>query len=458
MKVLSFFLFGLTLLTSIFSGHFSWAQSADFDASKISKYRPAYLDMGDQANTTVYNRTGFDTETCKSPCEKVGWPGAADTTIATALNNKNEPILRVQRYSDSEGRELARTYRLIHFKYFRKGISKEGVGWIEDTFVSDLPVTPIYGDDEKVPPPPDLAPRPSAKEAPAPKPIDGGCVKNQAEKNISKNKKICDEAIRAHGQEMEKLLEALKPIVGKCPLEKPSKTELNFDGLLYDKHVLPSLKNMSDAQLNALPKLENGKKTLSREELIKIDSLARTVYGEMASCMRSNHAYGMAVAKVALNRESLCIKGNAICNDVFEKPEKQTDADKPKLTKMLMSPAQFSVWNLEQAQPSNKDQNILRVLCPANEVNGSKNFKRGPASAEDKLVWARAMRVAMEAVLNRDDFVKKTSQVVDYEYRTNMMGEGYKKRVPIIEGRRIDSADCMWILYNPKRPLPRPQF
>ena len=77
----------------------------------------------------------------------------------------------------------------------------------------------------------------------------------------------------------------LDQIVGECAIDNPQKPKLK-SGNAYDAHVLPKLKN------KPLPNITNEFGTpITRADLINIDALARTMYGEMANCYKHGLQY-----------------------------------------------------------------------------------------------------------------------------------------------------------------------
>jgi hypothetical protein len=420
--------------------------TAQVNSSRSPSLQDAFLDLDDDTTPiTAFSRPGFNYLSCneQNQCEKMGWLRRNDTRVWQAMDSNGEPIRRtVTTIDPTTGHEKQISYSQIVFSYRRDSVIKDNVSaWVESQFISDEKIEPIYG---AIRPP---EPVPTTSNLPC------DCEPAPSKKNKESLNKIDKSKIQStHSLDLEAAKSAIKNQVGQCPLSIPDKSELNMNaGLFYDNHVLPKLEQQK-SQFPKRVQTSNGIKNITWEDMVNIDALSRTVYGEMASCMRGSPVYGMAVARTALNRADVVSSGHPM-RTVFQKPNQQTNANKPILTQVLMAPEQFSVWNHREAKKPN-DNNILRVLCPPTKsCQGPRcpNFKKTQASNEDYAIWDRSLQVATEAVLFEKEFKNKTSAVNNFYYTTNVQpqGDGYQKVAPKIAGRTINSSECMWMWRSP---------
>jgi hypothetical protein len=369
---------------------------------------------------------------------------------------------------DGKPKTMTLSYTKVWVKHKIKGRggnpdeTREGVGWIDSRLLRSRPMRAIF--DEPAPKP-EPAPAPVAP-APAPAPT----AKNPADcpPKLTAQESQSDVAKLAHffkdktPTELELLnqaVEEIDPLVGKCRIPSalgsnpkhwsdPQRREalVRSSGKnIYDAAVLPSLMK---AKFPNLPKETKDPATgktqyevASREDIVAIDTLARTIYSEMNECIKSGLQYPMAVARIALNRLELARTGQAPKNFIGEGHA----SNKPELSKVLTSPFQFSVWNQNGAR-NPRDQTILMSLCPAKDESRT-NWKGDPPSPEDLQIWRLTLKVATEAVLFPHTFEKRTHGLDGYYYYTSKMSEydGRALASPSIEGRPVKSYRCMYV-------------
>ena len=89
---------------------------------------------------------------------------------------------------------------------------------------------------------------------------------------------------------------------------------------------------------------------------------------------------------------------------------------------------QFEAWEADNSQQK-------KALCPT----------RNSVESE---AWDSSVKVAMDAILNMEEFVDKTEAVDTLHYATRIKPWTFKEERPIIEGRRIDNASCMRIFQS----------
>jgi len=250
-----------------------------------------------------------------------------------------------------------------------------------------------------------------------------------------KNGKLCplpdhsiNRAMDSHEQEMVEELKShigsinsetayLNQIVGKCSAPEGHVNDkerwLQPSDNLYRTKALPALQ--ATIEKHGLPEMSKEVRDpdnpnrittvpMTESDLIHIDALARTLYGEMDSCEEQDY---FAVAKVAINR----------LND------KQGRFGKD-LTTIVTTPNEFSNWKYD-------DPNIVKSLCPPSGSNKNfshnsfadkKNDGKPPKSTPDREIqfWNQALRIATTAILHRPSFEDYTSEVKQVYYTSNL--------------------------------------
>lgn len=164
------------------------------------------------------------------------------------------------------------------------------------------------------------------------------------------------------------------------------------------------------------PKQKRRGSDLTDEELKAIDSLARTIFGEVRGCIKENDTgYAKAVAKVVLNR-SIYIrkKGNPTdANWVSEaNPGKMGDAINKLIVEVVGNYRQFSIFN-----PT--DRNLKMATCPD---------RYSPE-------WRASVEVAYQAVTNLRAFLEETKYITQTRYYSPVPDENGKAKPPWKDGR-----------------------
>lgn len=233
--------------------------------------------------------------------------------------------------------------------------------------------------------------------------------------------------------------------VGMCTSLKDAKGS----GNLYDSTILHKIKAAGAPQ--SLKKSDGT--PVTPEDLVEIDSLARTIYGEMASCFKYGIQYPMAVARIALNRVEFSKKLEAenanrkkkVSDPFIQGPH---DSRKTHLAKVVTSPLQFNAW-LKKLN-SQKNPAMMMALCPARDPNQKLLDGRKPLPTE-LLVWKSSVKIATDAVLNKDEFLKKTSELKDIRNYTSDMGKFYgmkKQKGRKVAGLEIKNDRCVELWKN----------
>ena len=418
------------------------AQSANFQAYT------AYLDNveDDDEPISVFKTPGqnwkhcereFDKVTKREKCkDAVGWPDR-DSNIRVIgpakLHKTIDPV------TDDT---VTEKYTEIEFSYRRKGAdgkiyNQKGTGFIESFYLSKKPTSGFYS------------------------PLN-------SEKEICKRKDYPEPAIKKIedfakdlGKSVENLsiaqqAEMLSSVVGFCPLKPPTKLPAPLpSGSPYDALIKTTIRS------NKTPKLYNEKgKRITNDDVIAIDALARTMYGEMARCYRKGLQYPLAVARMVVNRAESIGR-----HKEFIKPP-QLD-DKPDIAKVSTSASQFSLWQKTMKKNGVDLPNgpLHHALCPPIE-KGKPFWKSGQASGMESDIWKNTIRIATEAVLHPVGFKKRTEAVNGFFYTSDMAHlKDDKKRKPFfrkmdrefpsIEGRQISDGKCVEVWKEKSEDIPQ---
>jgi hypothetical protein len=222
--------------------------------------------------------------------------------------------------------------------------------------------------------------------------------------------------------------------VGEC-LPVPQNQRENF----FAASVMKKCQQI-DEKANPVVATHNGKKVFS-SDLCAIDAMARTIYGEMRSCVRKGNRYPMAIARIIYNRAKQ-IQQHGI-KDTFINP-RAASLQRPDLSvreqmkgthhRMIIphlfeSPQQFSIWN--HGDPNNKV-----VLCPM----------EGRSQAESSNEWKISLDIATAAVMEDKNFLSATSGVRVTHY-TSGIEPRWKGRQEVqsvrVGGMPVDDKSCI---------------
>ncbi len=390
----------------------SWIVIAILLSASASWAEKAYLNTEDGRVISVFNSPGKNWKNCKqeSRCEAVGWPDNR-AVIETLSPPKKMKV------NDPETGELKdEEYVFVEFSYERvvKGVTHKQTnrGWIDAAYLSKKKQKGFYTQSQPQ----------AKKEVCDPKTKNAPIVPKELE--------VVNTALE--NQNITETAEALKAVVGQCVINPKATSIKSTGGNSYDDYVLPQLLKQK------LPKVtnENGK-LLSTQELIDIDALARTLYGEMAGCFKHGLQYPMAVARIAYNRAQASDRAK----EFIRSPHSSTKAP---LAKVVTSDTQFNVW---MTNHGSKPNNSLKLaLCPPS--NKAKPSWQGHLPAREELdIWEDALRIATETVLfPKHKFEKRTAQIRQLHY-TSGMGAFYnmKQVFPWVEERKVSRSSCVEI-------------
>jgi hypothetical protein len=397
----------------------------------FSNAEKAYIDNieDDDAKVSVFGMPGQTWNYCPTDPKKckpaVGWldRDSEIETMGEPTNHKTIDPTTMQPVNES--------FMKVKFKYSRKDnnghtIQKTGEGYIPANYVSKDKKVGLFS----------LADYNAQSK-------DGICAKLGSEKNLTQFAEI-KKTIEPLVKPIENLsvvqkADILDQVVGFCPLKPPDKFTLpsiNKSQNTYDALI----KNKIDKSYSKknIPKITNEKnQMMTKNNLIEIDALARTLYGEMAVCYKNGLQYPMAVAKMILNRS----EKNSRHAEFIKPPH---DEPKPDIAKVCTSPTQFSMWFKKIS--GSKNNPLHHGLCPPQQTN--KPYWNGKsASKYESDLWKNSVRIATEAVLHPTQFKKRTAAIDGYFY-TSGMGQFYdmkKQKNVQIEGRAINDSQCLEI-------------
>lgn len=376
-------------------------------------YGKVYVDKENERPLSVFSDPGVDYDTCakNKSCEVLGWLDK-DSDVEVISPPVIMPKLDVhsKKVVDTE-------FVQVQFSYDR--INHDGnparktnvIGWVESASLRKDKVATFFGSDpEPIPCPPVSAVAPK-KAAPI---IEAKDIKRATE-----NKAVVATA------------DALTPYVGECVIN-PKQLPTNFKGPIpYDHYVLPKM----NAQ--PVPHLKKEDGTLvTRQDMVDLDAMARTVYSEMARCYKHGLHYPSAVARISLNRASPP-KGREsefVCGAQLP--------NKGSITRALTCPSKYSAWN--PRVDGERNPVLPQALCPPAPHNPVMWSGKAP-SPNEKEIWENTMRIATEAVLYPKKFKGRSPNLTQLFYTSDLDRPRWKQVHPKVEGRTIDKDYCLMI-------------
>lgn len=385
-------------------------------ATVFSIWGKSYLDCRDAGGKSDKAREN-------SPC--IAWPNeTADFKILDSM------FAEVSNEQNKERNQWQLFYR-VEYAYTPDGFAeKRGFGWIN---AQDLRAA---SDNDQVVNP---------KKAPVPfvsasDPEKEHCVPE----SIGFEGKQSLERIEARVARptLEDVVESIAPYMGQCALNKKREFPVMKDGLAgFDQTMVPFWqKKKVPGDLAGI----DGR-ALDKKTLFDIDSLARTLYGEMATTclMRADGGYVKAVAKVIMNRAQSVDSG---ASDWRDYAEKRTHSVKGTVGMVVGKSRQFSVWNKYHENAPDEwgpNDRLLQVLCPASSRT-EKAYMNRAGTADEVLKWRKSLEIAVQAILDPENFGQDTKNVTQYYYTSGLGAKsGYKRVKPRIGGHLIDRGQCI---------------
>lgn len=182
-------------------------------------------------------------------------------------------------------------------------------------------------------------------------------------------------------------------------------------------------------------------KPITAQQMFAIDSLARTLFGEMRGCFVNGVRYPMAVAQIVLNRAEYVQIYGAVPPFV-KVPKKKDRIDFKKksieeiIPEVISSPLQFSPWNSD-------DVNLHQILCLKD------------LDTTHSAIWKKSLEISITSILDSDSFSKEARTVNHLHFSSGMdpwwaKGKGYRIEKPEVGGLKIDQGRCMRLWASPE--------
>lgn len=425
----------LTLITFFTTGA-SNAQSTKAKSQLKPKYsvgQKVYLGNleDDDDVLTVYSEAGKNWIRCnrdtvhakKDNCTVTGWPNRdADITVIgkPVVKNVIDPF---------SGKIIDEVFYEIEFKYpvtNSSGVqyTKEGTGYLSESVLTAKKYTPFYSK--------------TLKELQSE--IDNEvCPPDQKKAVLKKPKEITQLSKALNSKKFIAESTNIYESIGQCVLDNPTKAPTRFPaGNIFDSMVMPEIKASQKLDI-----YREDQQQVNTDDLINIDALARTLYGEMGGCFRNGLQYPMAVARIIVNRTEAKNKHSLFI--------KNTHVDeKPTLARVATTPSQFNNW-MKKDNENDPNGPLHHSLCPPKEIN-KPFWNAQKASKEDVEVWKNAVRIATEAIIYPKKFKERTSDLEGIYYYTSDMGKFYNSELITnkkINGRPIESTRCIELWTEP---------
>lgn len=370
------------------------------DFANAETRQRAYIDA-DAGVVSVYNMPGQNWKTCSKieGCKSVGWPD--DEAKVFVLGEK----IIDQTIDPYTNLPIESYYYQIKYEYKRtvdgKTYLQKGKGYIDADYVNLERKESIYKP-KKI----------KTEEICDPK-------KDEKVKTNNFNEDL-------NNQNLDMITDEVHKHIGRCVTRK---VPMNLENP-YDKVVLPEVSKAVSFKISE-------KRLVNHVDLVAIDALARTMYGEMARCYKAGLHYPMAVARIALNRsESEPRKSEFISGPHL--------SSKSQLAKVVTSSDKFSVWM--PSYRKNENPALRQALCPP--VSADKKFWTGSQPPESELrIWRNTVKIATEAVLFPEKFKTRTNELRNRYFYTSGMRNFFNMKLvkPSIGGRSIDRESCMQI-------------
>ncbi len=421
----------------------------------------AYFDFSDKINhmETMMSVPGKNWKTCIEPaCEKTGWL----TEDAKIIDHKKgrasrpalHPVTGELLINEHTNEPLFNTYLKVKVEYTYKDangkdLKKVAEGWIDEDYIrykkkEEEKVMPFYESKPtkiKIPnikngsltsPLQDC--RPKIIDTMASGVDDLAKITDKAQEPIELNKKIADET------------EIISQHIGACAKPSDQSISANLSENSYDSYILDSFKNtpVPDLKKEILINDKIIEKKMTKQDLIDIDAIARTLYGEVAECFKKGLNYPITVARVIKNR--IQFPGNSF----IEGSHSERKAD---LSKIATTPSQFHTWRRQHTSKKTgitiANPALKHALCPPPYVSPAEQDARN-SEKKKKLpygydIWKNAVRIATETVLYGDTkFKNRTGSVSEQTLFFTSYLDFQKKRAtakqvrPVIEGRTLE--------------------
>ena len=375
--------------------------------SQVAMADKVTFDLEDGEHTSIYRYPGVDYETCKS--ENNCGPITEEILSNPANISKNGPIAwpdkntDVKFLLDKKGNPIKMRVDGVQGEWYQVEVDKtwggQAQGWIEGSYLN--------------------IPKPKRAKKTDKKPWCPPAHKDSSTKETANDAE--DKALSAYEKEIATVADQISPMIGQCviadslPLTAPKEGWSNKKPL-YDQAVLPSMSQLP-AQVKA------GNTTVTKEQLIEIDMLARTLYGEMAKCGHNHPEYLDVVARVAINRADFDEnyrkekKSPSEFSDEAKRFDLTHREGETPLMGVLTSSRKFNPWDMYLQKGVFNKSGVGQALCPPSTSDifwGSYARKKGEGVPNsERNVWNKILKVATESVIFQDQFKLRTASLGD---------------------------------------------
>lgn len=411
---------------------------------------------------TLYDEPGFDYLECKAQnnqnCQNhaKAWPD--NQSSVRLLSANGQPSRRTVQLQNYYGETESRTYYQVEVDYGVRG--SDGTTrfntsrvWVEEKYLLDQS-QPTMVESERALAILEGRLDPTKKEDCPDAGVERPTTRSET-RNTLPIQTLARSIEATQNSREQQIANLISPHVGHCGFTPPleSNPGWNRNSPIYDQAILPKL------NANALPQAQLQQlagRRITRDDLINIDVLARTIYSEMGKCFENGIEYPMAIAKVAMNRAdfleqngfSSCWSNGRNFQDPFNVSDTVGGQTRPTLSRVLTAKDQFSVWNATIGGQFNKS-GLQQALCPP-ASHQNHYWKTTPSGARiqtppfEREIWNNTLQIAVEAVLFPERFRERTAGVPDFFYTSGILTQSGRDRVVRQIGhRQLASQSCL---------------
>lgn len=174
--------------------------------------------------------------------------------------------------------------------------------------------------------------------------------------------------------------------------------------------------------------------------------------------------YLASVARSAVNRVDALSSTNQNFRSLAQERFTNVASDsymrdyKHDMTRVLIEPYAYSVWNPGYGRRSNWDP-FRQALCPPAYMN-NKRVDGDVFSNTDRAIWNHSLRYAIEAVLHPDVVKQRTPGFKYFEYTSGVQRDArlYDRVTSLnVRGNKYTQSECMMVWEEKKFRAPNNQ-
>lgn len=400
--------------------------------------RQGFLHFSKGGSVRVYGKPGYDRLDCQSGtiqnCLDIDDVQTPVEILDSQILLRPDPFELVE---PGKGKiEYANYYRVRLHPTKQNKLKKPVEGWVHSGLVSNQPMPGVKA--------PNCPPETAAAQSLA---------------------DIVKSAPAAGDLADEQRVDLLLPHIGSCllqknPAQKPKETspsqtvqfrtpELSTNTLPLNQFVTqPWQQRMRKNKVKLDSPYPLGKSAgtdvgATYGQMMQMDALARTCYGEIAVCHQYGYPVFASIGRITLNRaEYYQDVTQGVRTPATQHPfVLPSDAgNTPALVKVLATDRQYSIWNRDN--PTQMKQ----VLCPP--ADKDQHFWSGakPSSTELK-IWRHCVNVAAQTVLDPAKLKAQTAELNEiYQYTSGVNPfnvKAYKRVIPTVGDLKITDGKCL---------------